>query len=82
MLGTSKQITMIALLGLVSASTAFGQELDDGSCFYNNENYPDGTELCQDGTLVRCEEGVWSDIGFCDGDTAPSPRSGGDDIEE
>jgi hypothetical protein len=82
MFGTSQCIAMIGLLGLVSAATAFGQELDDGSCFYNNENYPNGTELCRDGTQVRCEEGAWSDIGFCDGNTTPPPRSGGGDIEE
>src|SRR5882724_9308824 len=44
--------------------------------------YSEGSELCENGMLKRCEDGAWSDIGRCDREVAEAPRSGGGDGDE
>ncbi|HJO23844.1 MAG: hypothetical protein QF890_00515 [Myxococcota bacterium] len=52
---------------------------DEGGCVHNRSVYPEGSELCRSGTLVRCEESAWSDIGFCKDEPRHQPKSGGGD---
>jgi hypothetical protein len=67
-----------ALLGL--AVSAAAQDGEDG-CVYNREIYPEGTEMCQSGDLVRCEDGAWSDEGDCPNQPMPAPDTGGGDVD-
>ena len=72
---------MIVLL-VLCASPAFADIEDESDrCSYNRVEYPEGAELCQNGNLVRCEDGAWSDIGDCQGDSAEDPNSDGGDLE-
>jgi len=64
---------------LVGAFPAASQIEDVGGCVYNRVIYPEGTEVCQGGTLKRCESGGWGDIGMCDESEMPEPRPGGGD---
>lgn len=63
---------------LLLAGTGIAQE-DQGGCVYNRAVYPEGSEMCQSGSLMRCGEGAWGDIGFCDQEPMPEPVSGGGD---
>ena len=67
------------LLMLLGTGSAAAQGNEEGGCVYNRQIYPEGYEMCQAGTQKRCDEGAWEDIGFCDGDEDPPPRSGGGD---
>lgn len=69
-------LTLMASLLLTGAGLA--QE-DEGGCVYNRAVYPEGTEMCQSGSLMRCGEGAWGDIGFCKQEPMPEPVSGGGD---
>ena len=70
-----------ALLALAVTSLAGAQE-DDGGCVYDRRIYPEGTEMCQAGQRVRCDDGAWGDIGMCDRDEpGPPPRTSGGDVE-
>jgi len=67
----------ISLAGLVTTAAAAQQ----AGCVYNRAIYPEGSETCRSGTLVRCEEGAWADIGLCDeAPPLPPPRAGGGDV--
>lgn len=76
---------MIRRLSLVFAISAVAlaapaSRAQETGCVYNRSIYPEGTEACRDGSRQRCENGSWSDIGFCDESPAPPPPkvSGGD----
>jgi len=52
------------------------------SCVYNRQVDPEGSERCQDGTRMRCEEGSWDDVGACRAEPERAPISeGGDEVE-
>lgn len=54
-----------------------------GGCTYNRTVYAEGTEVCRDGALQRCESGNWGDIGLCDDSPLPPPPEvGGGDVPE
>ena len=75
-------LASLALIGL-GAGAAFAQDIDDdeGGCVYNRVVYPEGSELCQDGTLQRCDDGAWSPIGDCRKQPDQEPEgSGGDTV--
>jgi hypothetical protein len=59
-------IASAAAFALLGAASLGAQLEDDGHCFYEGRDYPEGTEMCQSGTLKRCEAGAWADIGVCD----------------
>ncbi|HXK23773.1 MAG TPA: hypothetical protein VMS55_13960 [Myxococcota bacterium] len=67
-----------ALLGFAAPATA--QDGQDG-CVYNRQVYAEGTEMCQSGDLVRCEDGAWSDEGDCPDQPMPPPDTGGGDVD-
>lgn len=74
------RLTLAAALFLLAAS-ARAQDLGDGACVYNRQAYPNGTEMCQSGDLVRCEDGAWSDVGDCPNEPMPSPNTEGGDVD-
>jgi hypothetical protein len=76
-----RSILIVATFLLLWASPTLAED-DDDSCVHNREVYPEGYELCENGTLKRCEEGAWSDIGRCDREDEEAPRSGGGDEDE
>jgi hypothetical protein len=51
----------IALWVIMQASGA----LEEDGCYRNGVMYPEGYEDCQNGTLERCSDGAWGDIGEC-----------------
>ena len=63
-----KIIAPLVALGLGYALAVSAQDRDSDDCYYNGENYPHGYEMCQAGTLKRCEYGSWADIGMCHDD--------------
>lgn len=72
-------LSLIGLLGTVTATHAQG----DGGCVYDRRIYAEGTEMCQGGQRVRCENGAWGDIGMCDGnEPPPEPITSGGDRDE
>ena len=72
---------ILGTLLLFWASPTLAEE-DDGACVHDHQEYSEGSELCENGMLRRCEDGAWSDIGRCDRDAAEAPRSGGGDESE
>lgn len=80
---------LLAALAFFAASSAFGQNIDDmdddeggGGCVSNRQVYAEGAELCQEGTLARCNAGAWDAIGVCRREPGPAPVSqGGDGID-
>jgi hypothetical protein len=58
-------ILCVTIASLVAALPLGAQLEDDGSCSHEGGHYPEGTEMCRSGTLVRCESGAWGDIGLC-----------------
>ena len=66
---------------LFTSGSAAAQELSEDGCVYNREVYPEGTQMCQSGNLVRCEDGSWSPVGDCPNEPMPSPNSGGGDVD-
>lgn len=70
------------LLGIAVAALANAQQGDDGGCVYDRRVHPPGSERCQDGTRVRCADGAWEDVGFCEAEPEPPPRDSGGDVDE
>ena len=70
----------LVLASSVTALAATASTAQETGCVYNRSIYPEGTEACRNGSLQRCENGSWGDIGFCDDSTPPPPpqASGGD----
>lgn len=33
------------------------------SCYFNDVNYPDGAEVASGSTILRCDRGIWVDVG-------------------
>ena len=65
---------------LLTADAGIAQD-DEGGCVYNRTVYPERSEQCQTGALMRCEEGAWAPIGLCDKEPLPEPvSSGGDEV--
>ena len=58
---------LLALLLPVS-----GLANESGACSYEGEIFPEGTEVCREGSRQRCRAGSWGDIGFCGGGELPS----------
>ena len=55
---------------------------DEGGCAYNRAIYPDQSEMCQSGHLMRCDNGAWGEIGDCEKEPMPEPvSSGGDRVQ-
>jgi len=77
--GKSARILGTLLLFWASPTRA---EEDDEACVHNRREYSEGSELCENGMLKRCEDGAWSDIGRCDREITETPRSGGGDGDE
>jgi hypothetical protein len=63
-----KIIVLLVAVVLGYGLSAGAQDRDSGDCYYNGTNYPEGYEMCQAGTLKRCEDGSWGDIGMCSED--------------
>jgi hypothetical protein len=56
--------------------------LDAEGCVFQQQLYPEDTEMCQSGRYVRCVDRAWSDEGDCPGQTPQPPISqGGDPID-
>ncbi len=77
----ARRAVLLGLCLLLPTHPAPAQDEAGGGCVYNREVYPEGAELCQDGTLKRCEEGAWADIGLCEDPERAPPRSEGGDLE-
>lgn len=85
-----RSLARVAALALLAAAPAFAQEIDQdmnhdeggGGCVYDRQVYAQGAELCQDGTLLRCDEGSWDAVGACTGGPGRAPISGGGDAVE
>lgn len=76
-----RMLVAAACLALPLGSN-FAYADEEGGCAYNRVIYPEGTEMCQGGQQVRCEDGAWGDIGLCDdAEPGPPPRTGGGDVE-
>ncbi len=60
----------------------FTAHADLQGCVYNRSVYPHGSEMCQGGTMMRCEEGAWAATGFCKNEPMPEPISSGGDVVE
>lgn len=74
------QYFLMAAAFVLTAGAGIAQD-DEGGCVYNRAVYPEGNEMCQSGSLMRCEEGAWSDIGCCPKKPMPEPISaGGDEV--
>lgn len=80
----AKHLLAIGALLLLAAGRVLADiESDDDSCTYNRVVYPAGSELCQNGNLVRCEDGAWSDEGDCQAQAPDAPNDeGGDEVEQ
>ena len=65
---------------LLAADAGIARD-DEGGCVYNRTVYPERSQMCQAGALMRCEEGAWAPIGLCDQEPMPeSVSSGGDEV--
>jgi hypothetical protein len=58
---------LMAMLGLslVVLLAGFALAEEEGGCYFDGETYPEGYEMCQGGSMMRCEEGAWAPIGMC-----------------
>ena len=74
----AKKILVFATLGLLLA-LASGAQADPQACVYNRTVYPHGSQMCQGGTMMQCEEGAWAAMGFCQNEPMPEPISSGGD---
>jgi hypothetical protein len=75
----ARSLPMLGALLVLGASPALADiEDDQGSCVHERQIYPEGSEICENGMLKRCEDGDWSDIGRCERE-APERKSGGGD---
>ena len=72
---------ILGTLLLLWAGPTLAEE-DEGDCVYNRQVYSEGSELCENGMLKRCEDGAWSDIGRCNSEATEAPISGGGDEDE
>ena len=70
-------VTLVILLAIPLSAQA-----DSQGCVYNRTVYPEGSEMCQGGTMMRCEQGAWSATGFCENEPMPEPISSGGDAPE
>ena len=85
-----RSLACVAALALLAAPPALAQAIDQdmnhdeggGGCVYDRQVYAQGAELCQDGTLLRCDEGSWDAVGACRGGVGQQPISGGGDAPE
>ena len=69
----------LALAFLFVPLSSHAQETS--GCTYNRTIYPEGTQVCRDGALQRCNGGAWGDIGLCDHEPPPpAPIAGGGDV--
>ena len=75
-----RTLALAAGLVIAAPTLAVAQDMDEGGCVFDRMIYPEGYELCQSGTLKRCESGAWADIGLCDEEPRPPPRSSGGDV--
>ena len=66
---------------LLTAAPAVAQSLSEDGCVYDREVYPEGTEMCQSGDLMRCEDGAWTPMGDCPDEPMPAPNPGGGDVD-
>ena len=78
---TRTECLLLAAAALLLSSSAAAQIEDEDGCVYNREVYPEGTQMCQSGNLVRCEDGAWSPMGDCPNEPMPSPDTGGGDVD-
>lgn len=77
----SRRSLMAAML-LFSVAFPFQSYSEEGGCVYNRSVYPEKSQMCQGGSMMECDEGAWSSIGFCDQEAMPEPvSSGGDSME-
>lgn len=44
------------------------EEPGEPVCFFNNKSYAHGSHICSGDTLLRCDYGIWLQIGSCDPD--------------
>ena len=85
-----RSLVRIAALALLAAPSALAQDIDQdmnhdeggGGCVNNRQVYAQGAELCQAGSLLRCDEGSWDAVGDCSGGAEQAPISGGGDAVE
>jgi hypothetical protein len=78
----TRHLLWTGALLLFCASPALADIEDESDrCSYNRVEYPEGAELCQNGNLVRCEDGAWSDIGDCPDQAPDDPNSEGGDAQ-
>jgi len=81
----TRRLAIAAAIAL-GAARAHAQDpqdpLDAEGCVYQQQLYPEDTEMCQSGRYVRCVDKAWSDEGTCP-DQAPQPpiSRGGDPID-
>jgi hypothetical protein len=38
------------------------------TCLFNDCSYAQGSHICSGGTLLRCDYGIWLQVGSCDPD--------------
>lgn len=72
---------LLSVLICGTACPSFGMDgLANEGCVYNREIYPEGSQRCQAGTQMRCEQGAWGSIGMCEGEPPPQPMPRGGDV--
>jgi len=77
---TRKILLFVTSIFVVSFSLSATAE--EQACVYNRTVFPHGKEMCQGGTMMRCEEGAWAATGFCENEPMPNPISSGGDVVE
>jgi hypothetical protein len=76
-----KSLVLTAFASVLIPLPSYSQSLDEEGCVLNRRIHPEGTEMCQGDSRVRCEGGAWADIGMCDGDEpGPAPIGGGGNV--
>lgn len=85
-----RALAILGALSLLAATSVFAQNVDqdmdddaeENGCVSNRQIYPEGAELCQEGTSVRCQAGAWGAIGVCKERPGQAPVSqGGDTVD-
>lgn len=77
----ARKILILVTLVFVVAIPVSAMAEEQG-CVYNRQVFPHGREMCQGGTMMRCEEGAWAATGFCENEPMPEPISSGGDVVE
>ena len=77
----TKTILFFAIF-VFALSIPFVVTAEEQGCVYNREVFSHGSEMCQGGTMMRCEEGAWAASGFCKNEPMPEPISSGGDVVE